>query len=166
MFDDNEKESDILDSYSDRLLRRALIVHKKLASTRPDIFNPFIALTLLNLGNIAEKRKKTDQAAQYYLQALAIHKQMAAKNPATYLPNLANNYNKLSLFYKKTDKLERASMYAGHNQLLQGQYDNAKKTYQQIKGYKQMLLDDFKAFEADGLILKDMRDMKIEIEKW
>jgi tetratricopeptide (TPR) repeat protein len=62
----------------------------------------------------------------------------------------------------------------GHSQLLRGQYTAAKTTYEQLKGkkdkegkhYKQIILDDFKALEAEGITHKDMPRMKAEIEKW
>jgi hypothetical protein len=62
----------------------------------------------------------------------------------------------------------------GHSQLLRGQYAAAKTTYQQLKGkknnegkaYKQVILDDFKALEAEGITHKDMPRMKAEIAKW
>ena len=62
----------------------------------------------------------------------------------------------------------------GHSQLLSGQYDKAKKIYTQLKGkkndegrdFKQVILENFKKLEAEGITHKDMAKMKAEIEKW
>ena len=62
----------------------------------------------------------------------------------------------------------------GHSQLLRGQYAAAIIIYEQLKDkkdnggkdYKQVILDDFKKLEAEGITHKDMPRMKAEIEKW
>jgi tetratricopeptide (TPR) repeat protein len=62
----------------------------------------------------------------------------------------------------------------GHSQLLHGQYVAAKATYEKLKGkkddkgkdYKQVLLDDLNALEAEGITHKDFAQARAAIEKW
>ena len=62
----------------------------------------------------------------------------------------------------------------GHSQLLRGQYAAAKASYEKLKGkkdnegkdYKQVILDDLKALEAEGITHKDFAQARASIEKW
>ena len=62
----------------------------------------------------------------------------------------------------------------GHSQLLRGHYAVAKATYARLKGkkdsegkdYKQVLLDDLNALEAEGITHKDFAQARAAIEKW
>ena len=175
MFNDNDKESDILDKYSENLLNRALVVHRKLALTKPNIFNPFVALTLLNLANITGKSKRNKPLAlKQYNEALKIHTELVTKNPQVYLLNLIINYEKLGAFYQKTNQSQQALMNIGHSEILRGAYDKAKINYEQLKGklntegksYKELLLNDFKLFETTGIFSNNIAKIKTEIEKW
>jgi tetratricopeptide (TPR) repeat protein len=62
----------------------------------------------------------------------------------------------------------------GHSQILRGQYNAGMATYEKLKGkkggegkdYKQVLLNDLKALEAEGITHKDFAQAKAAIEKW
>jgi tetratricopeptide (TPR) repeat protein len=62
----------------------------------------------------------------------------------------------------------------GHSQLLRGQYQAARATYEKLKGkkdgagkdYKDLLLQDFQDLEAAGISHKDIARVREEIEKW
>jgi tetratricopeptide (TPR) repeat protein len=62
----------------------------------------------------------------------------------------------------------------GHSQILRGQYNAGMATYEKLKGkkdgegkdYKQVLLNDLKALEAEGITHKDFVQARAAIEKW
>ena len=79
-FDNNDKEAHIFDKSSERLLTRALKVHRQFAVKNP-VFLPIVALSLNNLGFIYANHKKVSQAEAAYNEALKILRDLVYQNP-------------------------------------------------------------------------------------
>jgi hypothetical protein len=74
----------------------------------------------------------------------------------------------------ENDKTNYALKNLAHSLILQGQYNTAQIMYLKLKNlrepdgksFKEVILDDFKTLEAEGITHKDIPRMKAEIEKW
>jgi tetratricopeptide (TPR) repeat protein len=151
-----------------RLVNTLLDVLKDTSNIKKD-YEAIVKIRLL-IAESADKIKNVDKK----MLSVAI----GSYNNLAWSALLAKDFSrseKAALRCLELDKTkDEALMTLGHSQLLRGQYTAAKTTYEQLKGkkdnegknYKELILDDFKYFEAKGITHGDMPRMKAEIEKW
>lgn len=108
-FGDNEKSNyRIFNKEYETLLKKALKTHEQLAARRPEIFSPFVALTLNNLGNYYHKQGQTMEAEESFQKSLKILGDLSVRNPTAFLPFLALTETALGHFYWKTGQKPQA----------------------------------------------------------
>ena len=105
---DQDKSAYRFDRYSENLLNRALVVHRKMAEKNPDGFQPIIGITLNNLGNLYASHYREDKAESAYQEALALYRALADKNPKAFYPAVAQTLRNMSNFYQKIHKTVEA----------------------------------------------------------
>lgn len=125
-YSDNDKRSYLADRYSEALLNRALIIHRQLSLKNPDVFLPFVALTLNNLGRIYSNQHNFSKADAAYQEALKIHRDFADKNPKAYFPFVAFTLKNLGAFYQKFDKPDLANAAISEAEKMEQAYGKNK----------------------------------------
>ena len=95
--------------------QQALAIARELASDQPDLYQPRVARTLVNLGNVRWKAGDPRTAADEYAEALGIFKRLAKEQPlqftadtATATMDLANAHHDLGLLESARDGYGRA----------------------------------------------------------
>src|SRR5664280_428036 len=81
-----------------RIPLRKLAIYRQLAQRNPDVYLPYLAVTLNNLGAVDRLQNHLDEARKDYEESLKINRQLAQQNPAKYLPNMAlilNEYGRV-----------------------------------------------------------------------
>ena len=154
-------------------LLQALKIFEQLSNEKSIEHKYYFAATLSNIGQLYLDLQDSIESEKYLLLALDKYKKLGAINAQHFIPLLVSTLKKVSDFYI-TISPSRSIIYLGLNQLLNNDYYNAQITYQKLKGkkddegkdYKQRILDDLKALEAEGITHKDIGKMKAEIEKW
>jgi len=68
--------------------RRRVAIYRSLAVQNPDVYQPYAARTLDNLGRLSHAQNRRAEARMYYEEALAIYRQSASLAPATYQPRV------------------------------------------------------------------------------
>ena len=69
---------------------------RELAKQNPEAYNPDMAMTLNNLGNLLSNTNHLKQAQAYYEEALEIYRELAKQNPEAYNPYVAMSLNNVS----------------------------------------------------------------------
>ena len=64
----------------------ALDIRRQLAEARPDVYLPYVAMTLNNLGNVQINMNRFEAAVASFTEALDIRRQLAEARPDVYLP--------------------------------------------------------------------------------
>jgi tetratricopeptide (TPR) repeat protein len=103
VFDNNDKEALFFDNYSEKLLNRALKVHRQFA-VKNSAFLPIVALSLNNLGFIYGNHKKIKEAEAAYNESEQILQDLVSQNPNTFSPFLVHVLKNQSKFYLKINK--------------------------------------------------------------
>ena len=168
------------------------LLYEPMAKKDSAFIGTFSSMTLLleQLSDTLAIEKEIKNATAI-LKILAISYDSVNQFSNSYIVKTLDNYKKIAWFYillrnyQEVEKIvlkgfeispnEKSLLqFLGHSQLLRGKYSEAKASYEKLKGkkdsegkdYKQALLNDFKALEAEGITHKDMPRMKAEIEKW
>jgi len=132
-------------------------------------------MTLNNLANLYSDTQRLDESEELYKEALEIHRRLAKGNPQAYEPDVASTLgcwaslkNELGQF-KKAEQMSMEALGIDASQhfiyanlaaalLLQGKYEEAEAIYQKYKDeLKDSFLDDFKQFEALGVIPEERK---------
>jgi len=79
-----------------------------LAKTNPATYQPDVARTLNNLGELYRVTQRMKEAEAAYQEALDIRRQLAKTNPAAYQPDVAGTLNNLALLYAATQRMKEA----------------------------------------------------------
>ena len=149
--------------------------YKRLAEGNPQAYEPYVAMTLNNLANLYSDTQRLDESEQLYMEALEIRRRLAKGNPQVYEPDVAATLggwafmkNKLGQF-KKAEQMSMEAISIDSTKhflysnlaaalLLQGKYEEAEAIYQDyMDELKDGFLDDFKQFEALGIITKERK---------
>jgi len=101
-----------------KALEESLQIYRKLAEKNPDVYRPYVATTLNNLGNLLQANNEMSGAKKALEESLQIYRKLADKNPDVYLPYVAtilNNLGRLLYFTKEMIGAKKAYTEALQN---------------------------------------------------
>jgi nephrocystin-3 len=58
-------------------IREALEIYRRLADKEPQVYEPYVAMTLNNLGNVLDNLRRFEEAEGAYREALGIYRRLA-----------------------------------------------------------------------------------------
>ncbi|MEZ5044178.1 MAG: tetratricopeptide repeat protein [Saprospiraceae bacterium] len=90
--------------------------------TNPERYEPYVAMTQNNLGNMYADLNAYGKAEGAYQEALEIRKRLAQTNPERYEPDVATTQNNLGLMYADLNAYGKA----------EGAYQEALEIYQRL----------------------------------
>ena len=82
-----------------------------LAKQNPEVYKPYVALTLNNSGILLYDTNDLKQAQTYFEEALEIYRELAKQNPEAYKPHMATTLNNLGSLLHVTNDLKQAQAY-------------------------------------------------------
>ena len=85
-----------------------LQIYRQLAEKKPDVYRPYMAMTLNNLGLLLEAINEIDGAKKAYDEALQIYRQFVDKNPDVYRPYVATTLNNLGILLEANNDINGA----------------------------------------------------------
>jgi hypothetical protein len=88
--------------------QEALASYRELARLRPDVYRPYVAMTLNNLGNVQRALNALEAARDSYQEALASYRDLARLRPDVYRPDVATTLTNLGLVQHDLNALEAA----------------------------------------------------------
>ena len=95
---------------------------RELAKQTPEAYNPYVAMSLNNLGCLLRVTNDFKQAQAHFEEALEIRRELAKQNPEVYKPHMATTLNNLGNLLRDTNDLKQA----------QAHYEEALKLYQDL----------------------------------
>jgi CHAT domain-containing protein/Tfp pilus assembly protein PilF len=94
----------------------ALAGYRVLAEQRPEVYRPWVAAVLNNLGLVQRDIGELESASASYDDALAIYRALAHQQPEVYQPCVAQTLNNLGIVQRDLNDLEAAR--AGYEEVL------------------------------------------------
>ena len=88
----------------------ALEIIRDLAKKNPDVYLPYVATTLNNLGVLSRDNNEMEQAKIQYEEALEIRRGLSKKNPYVYLPDVAMTLSNLGNLSRTNNEMKRAKI--------------------------------------------------------
>ena len=85
-----------------------LFIKKILTNTNSQAYEPELAASYNNLGELYRITQRFNEAEQMCKAALEIRKRLAGTNPQAYEPYLAQSYNNLAILYNNTQRFNEA----------------------------------------------------------
>jgi len=126
--------------------REALGIYRRLAKQQPQVYEPYLAGTLNNLGNVLSDLRRLEEAEGAYREALEIRRRLAEQKPQVYEPYLATTLNNLGAVLSYLRRLEEA----------EEAYREAQKIYQRH--------DDVP--DQRAVLLSNLGRLQMERERW
>lgn len=90
---------------------KALHELRMLVEQNPEVYMPYMAKTLNNLGVLLKNTNELQQARAYYGEALKICRGLSRQNPKAYMPEVAACLNNLGILLQETNELPQARVY-------------------------------------------------------
>ena len=90
---------------------KALHELRMLVEQNPEVYMPYMAKTLNNLGVLLKNTNELQQARAYYGEALKICRELSRQNPKAYMPEVAACLNNLGILLQETNELPQARVY-------------------------------------------------------
>ena len=81
-------------------------VRADLCREHPETYEPDLADSYNNLGNLYYATQRFHESEAMYKSALAIRERLAKANPQAYEPDLAASYNNLAIMYYSTERIQ------------------------------------------------------------
>lgn len=89
-------------------MQKANALYRALAQRDTDAFEPYLAISLHNLGIVRSNLGSSEDALQATEEAVTIRRRLAQRNPDTFEPHLASSLNSLSADLTYVDRSEEA----------------------------------------------------------
>jgi tetratricopeptide (TPR) repeat protein len=86
----------------------AIDIYKKLTEKHPQTYEPWMAITLYNRGNVFFELNRLEEAKKDYAEAIDIYRELTEKNPKTYEPLLADALNNHGTVLRNLNQLKEA----------------------------------------------------------
>ena len=155
---------------SEALFQESLGAYRTLSSQSKEKYLPEVAKLLRNLATVCDKREQWDEAGKLYQEELSINQTLAGSLPSNYTSHVARSYGNLSNHAILTRDFDKAIEYAQKGLalddsrlfiqanlaaalLFKGEQEQAMAIYKKYKKeLKDTFLDDFRQFEALGII--------------
>ncbi|MFN3422527.1 MAG: tetratricopeptide repeat protein, partial [Armatimonadota bacterium] len=80
---------------AEEAFREAIEIYRRLAKAEPQVYEPYLAMTLNNLGYVLYNLRRFEEAEEAYREALEIRRRLAKAEPQVYKPDLAMTLNNL-----------------------------------------------------------------------
>ncbi len=90
------------------IVEEAVGIFRKLAKHNPDKYQPYLAMSLNDLGTMYSYLGKYEEALKATKEAVGIFRKLAKQNPDKYLPDLAMSLNNLGMDYSSLGRYEEA----------------------------------------------------------
>ena len=153
----------------------ALEIRRRLSKVNPQAYEPNVAMTLNNLGNLYSNLYRYKDCASYSLEALKTYRHLAQSNPQRYDSQVIQILGNLSFYSIFTKQFVEAEQYAREALsmdstktwiatnlaaalLFQGKFTEAEAIYRQYKDEKKnSFLQDFDDFEAAEIIPEERK---------
>lgn len=161
----------------------ALDAYSALEILNPDRYRPEKAKLLRNMAAACDKLRQWDDAGRYYQEELDINQELARLSPRDYNSHVARSYGNLSNHALLTGNFIKAAEYARAGLdidstktyiranlaaalLFMGEREQAMSIYQEYKQeLRDTFLDDFRQFEAIGIIPDNARQAVEQIKQ-
>ena len=88
--------------------QESLDIYRTLAKNEPDVYLPYVAVTLNNLASLQQDLGDFKTAKENYLESLDIRRKLAKNEPDVYLPDVAVTLNNLALLQQALGDFETA----------------------------------------------------------
>ena len=168
---------------SEEMCLSAMEIYRRLAAVNPQVYEPGLARTQNNLGNLYRDTQRYEESEEMYLSALEVYQRLTAVNPQVYEPYLVRACNNLSFLFLAQGNFEEAERYAREGSkydsthhtvytnlaaslLFQGRYAEAEEIYLRYKEeLKEDFLSDFEDFYRRGIIPPEREDDVERIKK-
>ena len=178
MYRDTQRYED-----SEEMYLSAVEIYQRLSVVNLQVYEPGLATTQNNLGNLYRDTQRYEDSEEMYLSAMEIYRRLAAVNPQVYEPDLVRACNNLSFLFLAQSNFEEAERYAREGAkydsthhtiytnlaaslLLQGRYAEAEEIYLRYKEeLKEDFLSDFEDFYRRGIIPPEREDDVERIKK-
>ena len=85
-----------------------LYIKRILSNTNSQVYEPDLAASYNNLGELYRITQRFNEAEQMYKAALEIRNRLAGTNPQAYEPYLAQSYNNLAILYNYAQRFNEA----------------------------------------------------------
>ena len=85
-----------------------LYIKRILSNTNSQVYEPDLAASYNNLGELYRITQRFNEAEQMYKAALEIRNRLAGTNPQAYEPDLAQSYNNLAILYNYAQRFNEA----------------------------------------------------------
>ena len=89
-------------------VKKSLKIYESLAKKSPETFEPRVAMSHNNLGNLNRNIQHYSEAEDYYVASLKIHERLAEKSPETFEPRVAMSHNNLGILYSDIQRYQEA----------------------------------------------------------
>jgi tetratricopeptide (TPR) repeat protein/CHAT domain-containing protein len=138
--------------------QQALAIYRRLAQQQPQVYEPYLAMTLNNLGTALWGLRRLKAAVEAYQQALAIRRRLAQQQPQLYEPDLATTLNNLGIALRGLRRLE-AAVEA---------YQQALAIYRQLAQQQPQVYEPYLAMTLNnlGAALSDLRRLEAAVEAY
>jgi tetratricopeptide (TPR) repeat protein len=138
--------------------QQALAIYRQLAQQQPQVYEPYLAGTLTNLGVALRGLRRWEAAVEAYEEALAIYRQLAQQQPQVYEPYLATTLNNLGVALRGLRRLE-AAVEA---------YEEALAIYRQLAQQQPQVYEPDVAMTLNnlGVALSDLRRLEAAVEAY
>jgi tetratricopeptide (TPR) repeat protein len=93
---------------AERAYEEALSIYRELSAVGPDVYQPFVATVLTNLGLLYAETNRMDKAEEAYAEALSIRRTLAGINPDAFLPDVVVTLFNLAALYNNTKRFKEA----------------------------------------------------------
>jgi len=134
-----------------KALEESLQIYRKLADKNPDVYLPYVATILNNLGRLLYFTKEMIGAKKAYTEALQNYRKLADKNPDVYLPYVAGTLNNLGVLLRDNNEMSGAKKA----------YEEALPIYRKLaeKNPDVYLSDVAMTLNNLGILLQDNNEM-------
>ena len=169
---------------SEALFQESLDAYRTLGSLNGNTYLPEVAKLLRNLATVCDKRQQWDKAGMMYEEELSINQTLASSFPEEYTSHVARTYGNLSnhaILIKDFDKaieyarqglaLDESRLFIQANLaaalLFKGEQGPAMAIYRKYKKeLRDTFLDDFRQFEALGIIPQEAQQVVKTIKQF
>jgi tetratricopeptide (TPR) repeat protein len=129
--------------------REALEIRRRLAKKEPQVYEPDVATTLNNLGNVLRDLRRFEEAEGAYREALEIYRRLADEEPQVYEPDVATTLNNLGLVLEDLRRFEEA----------EGAYREALEIYRRLADKEPQVYEPDVAMTLNNLgnVLRELR---------
>jgi len=96
---------------AENVYKKALETFKKFEKEYPEVFTPYVAGMLNNLGALYKDTNRFPQAEEAHKKALELRMSLAQENPEVFAREVADSLTSLGILYEKTGKMDEAERY-------------------------------------------------------